>query len=164
MSDKQVALEAKDVADAGFFGVSPDPTPNSHYTFAGMAAGLPTPETQVDVIANANDAMLALAVSGEDAPAPTISALTPSSAVAGSADLLMKVTGSGFVLRSTIIFNGDPNKTTRISDTELQTTVRASIATTPGDYPVSVRTGPPGGGDSNSLPFTFDPPARHKAK
>ncbi|MFK8844682.1 hypothetical protein [Streptomyces sp. Ac-502] len=31
--------------DQGFLGTEVDPTPNAHYTFAGQAAGKPTPET-----------------------------------------------------------------------------------------------------------------------
>ena len=31
--------------DKGYRGVNPDPTPNAHYTVAGVTAGKPTPET-----------------------------------------------------------------------------------------------------------------------
>lgn len=31
--------------EQGFRGVKTDPTPNEHYTLAGVAEGLPTPET-----------------------------------------------------------------------------------------------------------------------
>jgi hypothetical protein len=31
--------------DKGYFGVETDPTPNEHYTVAGVLAGKPTPET-----------------------------------------------------------------------------------------------------------------------
>lgn len=37
---------AKDVEDEqGFVGVKVDPTPDEHYTVAGVIAGKPTPET-----------------------------------------------------------------------------------------------------------------------
>ena len=31
--------------EKGYFGVSPDPTPNEHYTLKGVTSGKPTPET-----------------------------------------------------------------------------------------------------------------------
>ena len=31
--------------DKGYYGTVPDPTPNENYTVRGVAAGLPTPET-----------------------------------------------------------------------------------------------------------------------
>lgn len=34
--------------EQGFFGVEADPTPNSHYTVAGVVEGKPTPETDGD--------------------------------------------------------------------------------------------------------------------
>jgi hypothetical protein len=34
--------------EQGFRGVSADPTPDLHYTVAGVTAGLPTPETDDD--------------------------------------------------------------------------------------------------------------------
>jgi len=40
------AQDAMDVeTDQGYRGVSPDPTPNHHYTVQGVTKGLPTPET-----------------------------------------------------------------------------------------------------------------------
>ena len=38
--------KAKDAEDAqGFTGAKTDPTPDEHYTVAGVTKGLPTPET-----------------------------------------------------------------------------------------------------------------------
>ncbi len=40
------AQATKDIEDAaGYRGIRTDPTPHSHYTVAGVTAGLPTPET-----------------------------------------------------------------------------------------------------------------------
>lgn len=41
--------------DRGYLGVSPDPTPRENYTLAGVAKGLPTPETDGDAAAAARD-------------------------------------------------------------------------------------------------------------
>jgi hypothetical protein len=41
--------QATDRAEGkGYFGVETDPTPNEHYTVAGVLAGKPTPETDAD--------------------------------------------------------------------------------------------------------------------
>jgi hypothetical protein len=34
--------------EKGYHGIDTDPTPNEHYTVAGVAAGKPTPETDPD--------------------------------------------------------------------------------------------------------------------
>ncbi|MET9467786.1 hypothetical protein ABZY44_23885 [Streptomyces sp. NPDC006544] len=48
---------ATDKAQAqGFYGVETDPTPNEHYTVAGVVAGKPTPETDKDAAATARKA------------------------------------------------------------------------------------------------------------
>jgi hypothetical protein len=50
--DDDVAKEIQRVNDEaqaqGFFGVESDPTPNENYTVAGVIAGKPTPETDLD--------------------------------------------------------------------------------------------------------------------
>jgi hypothetical protein len=116
---------------------------------------LPTPESQAVLIAQMNELTTAKIISGEEAPVPTLSSLAPASLACGGPDKVVKCTGSNFDLRSVIFFNGYPNPTIYVSPTELETTVRASIATTPGAYPVFVRTTQPGGGDSAPLNFTF---------
>lgn len=42
--------------EQGFFGVETDPTPNEHYTVAGVVEGLPTPETDSKAAAEARRA------------------------------------------------------------------------------------------------------------
>jgi hypothetical protein len=44
-SVEQVQEKVDDENARGFRGYNPDSTPNEHYTFAGQAAGKPTPET-----------------------------------------------------------------------------------------------------------------------
>ena len=41
--------------DKGYAGVSSDPTPNEHYTIAGVIAGKPTPETDPDQAAKVDE-------------------------------------------------------------------------------------------------------------
>ncbi|MFF0277452.1 hypothetical protein [Streptomyces sp. NPDC004330] len=43
-------------AERGLLGVEVDPTPNEHYTVAGVTEGLPTPETDTHAAAEAKRA------------------------------------------------------------------------------------------------------------
>lgn len=56
----EVAAEVQHATDKaqeqGFFGVETDPTPNAHYTVAGVVEGLPTPETDSTAAAEARRA------------------------------------------------------------------------------------------------------------
>jgi len=56
-TSKQVQ-ELVDEAEAqGFLGQKVDPTPNEHYTLDGVTSGKPTPETDADAKAKANEAL-----------------------------------------------------------------------------------------------------------
>ncbi|URN11364.1 hypothetical protein LUW77_03480 [Streptomyces radiopugnans] len=50
--DDGVAQEMQRIVDEaeeqGFYGVETDPTPNEHYTVAGVTSGKPTPENDPD--------------------------------------------------------------------------------------------------------------------
>lgn len=63
-ADDQVAKEVQRVTDRaqeqGFYGVETDPTPNDHYTVAGVVAGKPTPETDPEAAESARRAALGL--------------------------------------------------------------------------------------------------------
>lgn len=87
-------------------------------------------------------------------PAPTLTALTPNTAVLGGADITMVCTGSNFVEGWTVIvFNGFEENTTFIDETSISTGVKPSIFSVAESLPVLVRT--PGVGETGSLPFTF---------
>lgn len=51
----QVAAAMTKEQEQGFAGVEVDPTPNEHYTLAGVTAGKPTPETDADAAAKARE-------------------------------------------------------------------------------------------------------------
>lgn len=84
--------------------------------------------------------------------APTLTALTPSTAEVGGTDIVMVATGTGFTAASVIVFNGGDEPTDFLSDTEVSTTVKPSLASGPGAVPVTVRDA---GGASAALDFTF---------
>lgn len=44
-AQKEVQKAVDEAEDKGYLGVEVDPTPDSHYTVAGVTEGKPTPET-----------------------------------------------------------------------------------------------------------------------
>lgn len=44
-AQKEVQKAVDEAEDKGYLGVEVDPTPDAHYTVAGVLAGEPTPET-----------------------------------------------------------------------------------------------------------------------
>jgi hypothetical protein len=42
---KELQAAFDEAQEKGYFGVTPDPTPNENYTLKGVASGKPTPET-----------------------------------------------------------------------------------------------------------------------
>jgi hypothetical protein len=76
-----------------------------------------------------------------DAP-PILTQLVPSAAAIGDPPVVMTVNGSGFTSQSIIVFNGGDEPTTFVSDTELSTVIKPSLASAPGTVPVTVRNGP----------------------
>ena len=45
VGQKEVQDRFDEANEKGYFGVTPDPTPNENYTLQGQGKGLPTPET-----------------------------------------------------------------------------------------------------------------------
>ena len=88
-------------------------------------------------------------------PAPTITSLSPSSAVAGSGGFTLTVNGTNFVSGATVNFNGTARTTTFVSSTQVTAAILASDVATAGTAPVTVTNPTPGGGTSNSLTFTI---------
>ncbi len=81
-------------------------------------------------------------------PAPAITALSPSTVVAGVNGFTLTVTGSSFVSQSTIEWNGSPRPTEYVSSGELQAQISSSDVGTASSISISVTTPVPGGGSS----------------
>jgi subtilisin len=90
-------------------------------------------------------------------PLPSISSLSPSSAVAGGAGFTLTVNGSGFTAASAVRWNGVNRPTVFVSSTQLQSAVSAADIAAVGSASVSVTTPAPGGGTSDSLAFAIKP-------
>jgi hypothetical protein len=97
-----------------------------------------------------------------EAEAPTVGSLAPDTAVAGDpTDIEMVVTGTGFNELSKIVFNGNDEPTTLLSDTQVRTIVKPSMFAVAADVPVSVRTGAL---RSSDLTFSFTEAAAQTAR
>lgn len=87
---------------------------------------------------------------------PLVTAIAPGTAEIGSADFTLTVTGSGFADGDKINFNGGDEVTTFMSDSELTTIVKPSLAGAAISVPIRVSGA---GGSSNAMLFSFvDPP------
>jgi hypothetical protein len=86
------------------------------------------------------------------ATSPTLTSISPNSAVAGSGPVTLTATGANFASASVVQVNGANRTTTFVSSTQLTATLTASDTSTPGSLSITVNT--PGSGTSGSLTFT----------
>ncbi|MEO8216430.1 MAG: Calx-beta domain-containing protein [Acidobacteriota bacterium] len=89
----------------------------------------------------------------DDDGVPAITSLSPSSACAGHADLLVTVSGSNFVSGSQVQWDGAPRVTTYISSTQLQVQFPAADLASARTVSITVAN-PSGGGTSQPVTFT----------
>jgi hypothetical protein len=88
-----------------------------------------------------------------NAPAPNLTAISPTAAVAGDPSLTLIVTGTGFVAGSSVRWNGSDRPTTFINNTRLSVNIPAADLLAVGTASVTVSSPTPGGG--TSAPQTF---------
>jgi hypothetical protein len=91
-------------------------------------------------------------------PDPEISAIDPTSAIAGGPAFTLSVSGTGFVQGSVVRWNGANRMTTFGSGTSLSASIPASDIASAGTAAVTVFNGGPGGGSSSSRSFTIVAP------
>src|SRR6516165_9004414 len=90
-------------------------------------------------------------------PAPSISSISPSSAVAGGASFPLTINGTGFATGATVNFGSSPAITpSSVSSVQIVATIPAADIVTAGTVNVTV-TNPAGGGTSNAVTFTINP-------
>lgn len=87
-------------------------------------------------------------------PVPSITALEPAEAMAGTQSLTLNIYGTGFFDDTTVYFGGAKKPTTFINSTRLQIGLASEDLKTPGKYEVMAYNLPPGGGSSNKVIFT----------
>jgi hypothetical protein len=93
----------------------------------------------------------------EGNPVPTIEALSPPSAPAGTPGLTLTLTGTGFLETSTVTWSGYVLQTTHVDGTTLQAQVESYRLSYSGTVEVVVTNPAPGGG-SAAKTFTIEPP------
>jgi len=86
---------------------------------------------------------------------PTITSLSPSLVVVGSASFTLVVNGTGFAPVSTVQWNGSPRTTNFVSGARLTAVISASDVAAQGTAQVTVTTPSPGGGTSTAAVFTI---------
>jgi len=102
----------------------------------------------VDVFSNGfNSAPTTFVISQ---PKPTLTSLSPASAVAGEADFTLTVKGTNFISGATVNWGTTPLTTTRVSATQLTATVPASLIAAASTQNISVTTA---GGTTTTLAF-----------
>lgn len=99
---------------------------------------------------------LTFTISAQPNPVPAITALSPSSAIAGDDPFTLTVTGTNFVAGSVVQLNGVARPTVVVSATELQAQISTADVANAGDLIVTVFNPAPGGGASNALTFTVN--------
>ncbi len=87
-------------------------------------------------------------------PVPALSSLSPNSAGVGTLGLTVIVNGSSFVTGSKVRWNGTDRVTAFLSQTQLKVSLTAADLAKAGIYSISVFNGTPGGGLSDTLPFS----------
>jgi hypothetical protein len=87
-------------------------------------------------------------------PAPTITSVSPNSAVAGAAAFTLTVAGTNFLSSSAVQWNGSARPTMYVSSTQVQAQISAADVSAVGSVNVTVVNPAPGGGTSGAAPFT----------
>lgn len=90
-------------------------------------------------------------------PVPTLSALAPNSATAGSQALTVTASGTNFISTSMIQWNGAALPTTYGSSILLTAQIPASDLASAGMATIAVQNPSPGGGSSGNMIFTINP-------
>jgi hypothetical protein len=97
-------------------------------------------------------------ISSQPNPTPTLASLSPASIAVGSAPFTLTVNGTNFVPGAVVNWNGSPRPTTFVSNTQVTAQITAADVATQGLANVTVTNPAPGGGASNALTFTVNPP------
>jgi uncharacterized protein (TIGR03437 family) len=87
--------------------------------------------------------------------APTIAALSPTSAAVGDPGVTLALTGSNFLPNSLVRWNGADRPTTFLTGSRLTAAIPASDLAAAGAAQISVFNPPPGGGASNTISFSI---------
>jgi uncharacterized protein (TIGR03437 family) len=125
---------------------------------AAIPAGLlGTMPSAAITVANPSGAVSSSAAFTIDPQGPTISTLSPTTAIAGAASFTIAVTGLNFPVNGVLRWNGSPLATTFVSATQVTAAVPAGLIAAAGAASLTLIN--PGGLISNTAAFTIHPPA-----
>ncbi len=91
-------------------------------------------------------------------PVPSITAVSPSAVTAAGTAFTLTVSGTNFISRSVVRWNGSDRPTTFVSRTQLTAAIPASDVASAGTANVTVASPAPGGGISSALTFAINAP------
>lgn len=94
-----------------------------------------------------------LSISAIQNPAPVLTGLDPSSAVAGDSEFTATVFGNNFVPGAVVTVNGSPRQTLFVDPTELSVVITEADVAVAGTLEIAVINPAPGGGTSNTVAF-----------
>jgi len=86
-------------------------------------------------------------------PAVQLSSVAPASAIIGSPDTNVQLVGTGFLATTQVLFNGTVITSAYVDGTRINATIPAGSLTAVGDFPITARNPPPGGGTSAPVSF-----------
>jgi hypothetical protein len=110
---------------------------------------------QADITASLNGTSASSTITVVN-PVPSLTTLSPASAPSGSPNTTLTLTGQLFATGATVKFGTTALTTTVVSSTSLTAVIPAALLTAKGTVPVTGENPAPGGGVSNSLPFTIE--------
>jgi YVTN family beta-propeller protein len=88
-------------------------------------------------------------------PTPSITTISPNTAIAGSTAFTLTINGTNFVAASMVNFGGAAPTTTFVSATQLTAAIPAAAIASSGTAAVTVANPAPGGGTSNAVNFSI---------
>jgi len=136
----QVQVSAADVASAGAANVAVVNPALGGGTSNGLSFTITAPNTNL---------------------VPSVVSVAPQGAAAGSAALVLTVSGANFIASSQVQWNGANRPTTFMSATTLQAQISAADLAQPGQAGVTVVSPAPGGGSSNAATFDIAAPGQN---
>ena len=136
------------------------------YTFSGWSGSGGSFSSQTanpTVFTITATASVTATFSSNSNPAPSLTTVTPPSVVSGGPAFTLVVDGINFIASSVVNWNGSARPTTYVSGTQLTASISATDIASQGSAAVTVVNPSPGGGTSNALPVTIQPPANQCA-
>jgi hypothetical protein len=125
--------------------------------FTPSASGSRTASVSITDNASGSPQSVSLTGAGNN-PQPTLTSLSPASAVVGAAVQTLTLNGTNFLASSTVTYNGVGHTATFVSSTQLTISLSGTDQATAGSYAVVVTNPAPGGGASSPLNFAVGNP------